>query len=134
MRAASTVRALIGPGDDRGAVLIGEPSFGMDDDVVPWRHLALIHGFNRLLELLPSLVRVIPLPGRKVHVFAALVDVVSEQPRDRCDAAIPGPDRFVAVTVKACTFSDLTCLRTISVWLFHYGRIGMVMSIGNHLN
>src|SRR5690349_896694 len=72
--------------------------------VVEGRHLALFRHVSDFLAL--ALLGGDAIPLGKIEMAAALPDVVVNHPRERRDAAVPGPDRLVRMAVVAGAAQD----------------------------
>lgn len=89
----------LGPGPQGRTISLGQPGCRMCRTIKQRRHIAL---FNLLPALIKGFKLLFPcpaIPGRKVHVRAAFMDIAGNQPRNRRDPAVPWPDSLIGVTV-----------------------------------
>src|SRR5262249_57999050 len=89
------------PGAQRLPLSGGQPSIGVDEALVPGRHLALRDLVGALTKLLGALRGVVRIPGGEVELTPSLLDVVYDEPRDRSHPAVPGPGGFTRMAVVA---------------------------------
>lgn len=72
--------------------------------IEPWRHIALLHLCGDISGMFLGAV-----PFGKIQMVTAAIYVSLDQPRYRRNTGVPGPYRFVTMTVKACSADQ--CLR-----------------------
>src|SRR3990167_3643839 len=90
-----------GPLEEGLLVSVGEFRLRMHYDVVPLRHLPLLHLLPGLLKLLQLPFLVVPVPLGEVKLDPPLRDVVREEPGRRGYVGIPRPHGLVRMAVVA---------------------------------
>lgn len=101
----------------------------MEDPVLDGRHFPFLDRLHHFLELAGMIG-----PIRKIEFVSPLGDVVSDQPRARCNVAVPGPIGFVAMALETMLLHQRTCLRAAPIRLGHDGWIRAVVAEGNELD
>lgn len=87
-------------------VFVGEFGVAVQPEVRVNRHAAACHFPANFLEIARLLASVILRPIGEVHLSAAFVDVIDDEPGDGRDVAIPGPARLVGMAIVAGAIED----------------------------
>lgn len=114
-------RHLSKAGRERGLLRVAKSRVSMHREVKPGRHVAFLDRLSRVRGVALGFI-----PFGKIQVAAAAVHIALRQPRNRRDAGIPGPDRFIAVTVETGSSGKFARLRTVPSRLPYNRWIGVL--------
>ena len=90
----------------------------MNHYIIEGGHFAFDNLFSHFASL-PSLGS----PFREIESSASIDHIMADEPGEWNDAAVPGPDRLVAVAVKAGALGQLPGLGAVPGWLLEDRRV-----------
>ncbi len=74
---------LLGPFHERGDFALREPRLGVNQPIVPGRHLIFLENLTHLFQKMTSFAGVVAFPLGKVHTSTPSFDIIGDQPGER---------------------------------------------------